>query len=72
MICSRTMAAQLTSSTSSHMTYQRQGRLLEGEWRLETEPWIFVIGADGLVKAKFEAAVSQEEIETALRAALGR
>lgn len=45
--------------------------LLENEWRLSTEPWIFVIGKDGRVAAKYESAVSQNEIESALRAVLG-
>lgn len=44
--------------------------LLENEWRLETEPWVFIVGKDGRVTAKFEAAASQEELETALKAAI--
>ena len=44
--------------------------LLENEWRLETEPWVFVIGKDGLVSAKFEAAVSRDELEKALQSAI--
>ena len=40
------------------------------EWRLETEPWVFVVGADGRVKAKFEGSVSPRELEEAARAAL--
>lgn len=45
-------------------------RLLENEWRLETEPWVFVVGKDGLVSAKFEAAVSRGEMEKALQSAI--
>lgn len=32
------------------------------EWGLSTEPWVFVVDAQGLVAAKFEGVVSQEEI----------
>ncbi len=35
------------------------------EWGLPTEPYIFVVGADGLVKAKFEGIASQEELAAA-------
>jgi hypothetical protein len=35
------------------------------EWGLPTEPYIFVVGSDGLVKAKFEGIASQEELEAA-------
>ncbi len=44
--------------------------LLENEWRLTTEPWLFIIGTDGTVTAKFEAAVEREELEEALRGAI--
>ena len=37
-----------------------------GEWGLPTEPWTFVVGADGLVKAKFEAFTPSASIESAL------
>ena len=42
-----------------------------GEWGLQTEPWIFVVDAEGKVAAKFEAFVMVDEIETALQEALG-
>ena len=32
------------------------------EWGLSTEPWVFVVDAQGLVAAKFEGIVSQQEI----------
>jgi hypothetical protein len=35
-------------------------------WRLPTEPWIFVIDADGIVRARFEGAVSVDELERAV------
>lgn len=37
------------------------------EWGLPTEPWVFVVDADGLVKARFEGVVTPEEITEALR-----
>lgn len=42
------------------------------EWGLRTEPWIFVVDGQGKVAAKFEAFVMMEEIEAALKAALGQ
>ena len=41
------------------------------EWGLQTEPWIFVVDAAGTVAAKFEAFVMMDEIEAAIKAALG-
>lgn len=37
---------------------------------LRTEPWIFVVGADGTVRAKFEAIVGADELRTAIDAAV--
>jgi len=42
------------------------------EWGIRTEPWIFVVGRDGKVAAKFEGIVALDEVETALRAALAQ
>lgn len=36
------------------------------EWGLTTEPWAFVVDADGIVRAAFEGAVAGFEIERAL------
>jgi hypothetical protein len=36
------------------------------EWHLTTEPWTFLVGADGRIKAKFQAAVSAGELERAV------
>jgi hypothetical protein len=36
-------------------------------WRLPTEPWTFVIGKDGKVKARFEGAYSAGELQRALQ-----
>ena len=35
------------------------------EWRLPTEPWVFVVGADGRIAAKFEGAVGVDELVAA-------
>jgi hypothetical protein len=37
------------------------------EWRLPTEPWTFLVGGDGRLKAKFEGSVSVDELEVAVR-----
>jgi hypothetical protein len=36
------------------------------EWGLPTEPWIFVVGADGIVTHRFEGLVTAEELDAAL------
>lgn len=40
------------------------------EWRLQTEPWVFVVGADGRVVVRFEGAVSPAELREAIERAL--
>jgi hypothetical protein len=40
------------------------------EWGLQSEPWIFVVGSDGRVAAKFEGIAGLGEVEAALKAAL--
>jgi hypothetical protein len=37
------------------------------EWKLPTEPWVFLVGPDGRIEAKFEGAVSERELEAAVR-----
>ena len=37
------------------------------QWNLATEPWTFVVGADGRIKAKFMGSVSAPELEAAVR-----
>ena len=37
-------------------------------FKLSTEPYVFVVGSDGVVKASFELVFSAEEIEAAIRA----
>lgn len=36
------------------------------QWRLPSEPWVFVVDSDGRVAAKFEGTVSPNELEKAL------
>lgn len=40
------------------------------QWRLQTEPWVFLVGRDGRIKAKFEGAISTRELERAVRTQL--
>jgi hypothetical protein len=37
------------------------------EWRLPTEPWTFLVGTDGRIKAKFEGSVSVGELTRAVQ-----
>lgn len=36
------------------------------EWRLVSEPWIFIVDGDGIIRAKFEGLVTGRELEAAL------
>jgi hypothetical protein len=36
------------------------------EWRLPSEPWVFVVGRDGRIKARFEGSVSAAELSAAV------
>ena len=40
------------------------------QWGLLSEPWVFLVGRDGRVKAKFEGSVSVAELAAAVRAKL--
>jgi len=40
------------------------------QWGLTTEPWVFLVGADGHVKAKIEGSVSEAELAAAVRGKL--
>lgn len=42
------------------------------EWGLRTEPWVFVVGRDGRIVAKFEGLAGLDEVEAVLREALAR
>ena len=37
------------------------------EWKLPTEPWVFVVDRDGIVRDRFEGAVSVTELEKSIR-----
>ena len=37
------------------------------QWHLRTEPWTFLVGRDGRIKAKFEGSVSARELGVAIR-----
>jgi len=37
------------------------------EWRLQSEPWIFIVDGQGIIRAKFEGLVTAGELETALQ-----
>jgi hypothetical protein len=42
------------------------------QWGLPTEPWVFLVGRDGRIKARFEGSVSVPELEAAVRTYLLR
>lgn len=37
------------------------------EWHLPSEPWIFVVDGEGIIRAKFEGLVTVREVEAALQ-----
>jgi hypothetical protein len=36
------------------------------EWKLQSEPWVFLVGRDGKIKARFEGPVSERELGDAV------
>ena len=40
------------------------------QWNLQTEPWVFVIGADGRISTRFEGAASADELKAAIQKVL--
>jgi broad specificity phosphatase PhoE len=48
------------------VTTQRVSPTVE-EWRLLSEPWIFVVDGQGIIRAKFEGLTTAREIATALQ-----
>jgi hypothetical protein len=40
------------------------------QWHLPGEPWTFLVGADGRIKAKFEGSFSSRELQAAIRRVL--
>jgi hypothetical protein len=55
-------------------TARTEGRLVPTqlflEWNLPTEPWVFVVGKDGKITARYEGIVANEEIEGSIQEAL--
>jgi hypothetical protein len=41
------------------------------EWGIQSEPWVFVVGSDGRVVAKYQGVMALDEVESALQRALG-
>jgi hypothetical protein len=41
------------------------------EWRLQTEPWVFLIDARGTIAAEFEAVAGEDELKLAVDRLLG-
>jgi hypothetical protein len=37
------------------------------EWKLPSEPWVFLVGPDGTIRARFEGTVSVRELDAAVR-----
>lgn len=54
----------------------RSGQLVPvpamAEWRLGSEPWVFVVNGDGSIAARFEGLVTRDDIEPALLATFNR
>ncbi len=42
------------------------------EWNLRSEPWIFVVDGQGMIRARFEGLTTRRELEATLRSMLGR
>jgi hypothetical protein len=40
-------------------------------WRLQTEPWIFLIDANGIIQARFEGPTGSDEVKAAIDQLLG-
>ena len=36
------------------------------EWKLPSEPWIFVVDSTGVIRTRFEGSASVEELEAAI------
>jgi len=45
---------------------QLQAAPATDEWGLLSEPWIFVVDGNGIVRGSFEGVVGQDELERAL------
>jgi hypothetical protein len=40
------------------------------QWHLPSEPWVFLVGRDGRIKAKFQGSVGPTELRSAIRSTL--
>jgi hypothetical protein len=40
------------------------------EWRLDTEPWIYIVDGKGIIRGKFEGLVTVRELEAVLQRVL--
>lgn len=40
------------------------------QWHLTSEPWVFLVGRDGRIKAKFQGSVAPGELRSAIRSTL--
>jgi hypothetical protein len=69
------VASQNEDVTFIHQEVYKDNDIQQGfreqiaEWRLPTEPWVFVVGRDGKVTERFEGAVSVRELAGAVAAA---
>ncbi|MBM3925080.1 MAG: hypothetical protein FJ320_03715 [SAR202 cluster bacterium] len=56
-------------------TARTEGRLVPTqefrEWKLPTEPWVFVMGGDGVITARIEGLATNVEMEAAIKKTLG-
>ena len=41
------------------------------DWRLQTEPWIFLLDSKGIIQSRFEGATATDELKTAIDQLLG-
>ena len=42
------------------------------EWHLPSEPWVFVVDAEGRIAARFEGTITEQELRAAVNETLGR
>ena len=75
------IAAQLKEKYGDQMEFIHQEVYVDNEvdkglrpplqkYKLQTEPWLFVVGADGLVKARLEGSFGLDAFERAVQAGL--
>lgn len=49
-----------------------ENRWVGQEWKLPSEPWVFLVGPDGTIRERFEGTVSVRELDEAVEAELLR